>query len=105
MLVPSAAKNLERSQAPLVELLQGGRSCKPAISNSAPNRKDCRGSINRVSVCRGVSAGSRVDGAGWGFFGKAALPREGCGLSESLHRDEDELRAWSSGAGFRDLHP
>lgn len=41
MPVSAAAKKLEGSQAPLVRLLQGGRSRKPAISNPATNRKDC----------------------------------------------------------------
>lgn len=40
-----------------------------------------------------------------GFFGKAAVPREGCGLPELQHLGEEELRAQRFGAGFRDLHP
>lgn len=63
------------------------------------------GSINRVAVYTGVSAGSRVDDDGWGFFRKDAVPRKGCGLSESQHLGEEELRAQRFGAGCRDLHP
>lgn len=39
------------------------------------------------------------------FFRKDAVPREGCGLPESQHLGEEELRAQRFGAGFRDLHP